>query len=478
MQNKIKQMYKYLIQKIKWLKYRYFTKHNILKWWYIYKLKLYFSFRQFKKYLHPAEFQKHCLITWMTGSWKSELLKYLIHFFINTQKQKASIIVCDPHGDVADEIFNHKYINHDNVVYFHPLLFDKEHIFGINPFGYKLNDDEIEVYASELALVFEEMIKSSSSLTLNMKSLLVPCITVLLKRENSSLKELQRFMTANNEDLVTLGTKSLNPSIANFFKYNFNDQIYSITKQSISVKIQSLLNSHIFTKITTSNNTVNLKELIDDKKIIIFNLSKWLLGSEVSQALWRFIVALTQSIAISRAKEEKRFRVPTYLFIDEFTNYTTKSIKSILEESRKYHLHLIVATQLLWKNIDPILKESILSNTNVKMIGANAYVQQLSLAKETQIEKNDLLNLRVWNFYIKSKFAKSFLYDVPKIFVWTKYTHSKMIIDVCLFTQFKMYYQKHIQERKEDNILKPLFEIEDNDTKRKITKDIRGSSDI
>ena len=324
MQNKIKQMYKYLIHKIKRLKYRYFTKHNILKWWYLYKLKLYFSFRWFKKYLHPAEFQKHCLITWMTWSGKSELLKYLIHFFINTKKQKASVIVCDPHWDVADEIFNHKYINHDNVVYFHPLLFDKEHIFGINPFGYKLNDDEIEVYAGELALVFEEMIKSSSSLTLNMKSLLVPCITVLLKRENSSLKELQRFMTANNEDLVALWTKSLNPSIANFFKYNFNDQIYSITKQSISVKIQSLLNSHIFTKIATSNNTVNLKELIDDKKIIIFNLSKWLLGSDVSQALWRFIVALTQSIAISRAKQEKKFRTPTYLFIDEFTNYTTK----------------------------------------------------------------------------------------------------------------------------------------------------------
>ena len=432
----------------------------LLKKYYLYKLKLYFSFRLFKKYLHPTEFEKHCLITGMTWSWKSELLKYLIHFFINTQKQKASIIVCDPHGDVADEIFNHRYINHDNVVYFHPLLFDKEHIFGINPFWYKLNDDEIEIYAGELALVFEEMIKSSSSLTLNMKSLLVPCVTVLLKRENSSLKELQRFMTANNEDLVELWTKSLNPSIANFFKYNFNDQIYSITKQSISVKIQSLLNSHIFTKIATSNNTVNLKELIDDKKIIIFNLSKWLLWSDVSQALWRFIVALTQSIAISRAKEEKKFRTPTYLFIDEFTNYTTKSIKAILEESRKYHLHLIVATQLLWKNIDPILKESILSNTNVKIIWANSYSQQLALSKETWIPKEQLLSLKVWWFYIKSKFTTSFLYKVPKLFIGTKYCLSKHVLKVLHSTQQKVYYK--FTNNKVDDIdvnLKPLFDV-------------------
>ncbi len=68
--------------------------------------------------------------------------------------------------------------------------------------------------------------------------------------------------------------QSINPSVASFFKKNFHDAIYTITKQSISVKIQSLLNSYPFTKITTSENTINLKELVDDKKIIIFNLSK------------------------------------------------------------------------------------------------------------------------------------------------------------------------------------------------------------
>jgi hypothetical protein len=81
-------------------------------------------------------------------------------------------------------------------------------------------------------------------------------------------------MGNNNEDLIEHGMQSKNPSIANFFRYHFNDQIYSITKQSISVKIQSLLNSHTFTKITTSKTTINLKELIEQNKIIIFNLSK------------------------------------------------------------------------------------------------------------------------------------------------------------------------------------------------------------
>ncbi len=54
-------------------------------------------------------------------------------FFITTKKQKASIIICDPHGDVADEIFANKYIDHNDVVYFNSLLFG-DGAFGINPF--------------------------------------------------------------------------------------------------------------------------------------------------------------------------------------------------------------------------------------------------------------------------------------------------------------------------------------------------------
>jgi hypothetical protein len=111
--------------------------------------------------------------------------------------------VIDPHGDVAQEIISNRYLDKNKVVYFTPQLL-KQGVFALNPFAVKLNNNEIDIYSNELALVFEEMIKSSSTLTLNMKSLLVPCIAVLLKRDNSSLRDLQRFMLENNEDLVLL----------------------------------------------------------------------------------------------------------------------------------------------------------------------------------------------------------------------------------------------------------------------------------
>ena len=109
----------------------------------------------------------------MTGSGKSELLKYLINFQI--EKNKSAVIVLDPHGDVAKEIVDNRYLDKSRIVYFTPKLL-KRGVFALNPFAVKLSDNEIDIYSNELALVFEEMIKSSSTLTLNMKSLLVPCI--------------------------------------------------------------------------------------------------------------------------------------------------------------------------------------------------------------------------------------------------------------------------------------------------------------
>jgi len=420
----------------------------------IYKLRTKLSFYLFSKKIYPSEFKKHCLITGMTWSWKSELLKYLINFQINTNK--SAVIIIDPHWDVAKEIIQNKYLDKTRVVYFTPKLL-KQGVFALNPFAVKLNDNEIDIYSNELALVFEEMIKNSSSLTLNMKSLLVPCIAVLLKRDNSSLRDLQRFMLENNEDLIALWTKSSNPAVAQFFKDNFNSPIYSITKQSITVKIQSLLNSHIFTNITSVNETINLKELISQKKIIVFNLSKWMLGSDVSQALWRFIVALVQSITINRANIPIEYRMPINLFIDEFQNYTTKSLKSILEESRKYSLHLYLASQMLWKNINPILKESITSNTNVKIIGTNSYSQINYFAKETGIEKQALQKLTVWNFYISSNFIKPFKYQVPKLFLWAKNRMDEMVYKKFEQKQIERYYtQKHAKQEE----AKPLYEVE------------------
>jgi hypothetical protein len=473
------------------------------------------AYKRFRYIMPISEFKKHCLITWMTWSGKSEFLKFL--FFIYATKKDSSVILLDPHWDVADEIVKSRFIDSDRVVYFSAKLMSSkdscthnknysdakgiryiessidciywdcnrcsnslEYIFNLNPFSFRLKEHEKERFASELTLVFQEILKWSwwRDLTLNMKSLLIPSIMVLLDLKWSSIKDLLRFMDdERNEDLVALGLKSKNEWVREFFQDSFYSSMYSLTKQSISLKLQSLLNSEIFRKVLCSNdfsywgsrdNSIDLRELINKKKILLFNLSKWVLWSEVSSIIWRFIVAMIQSVAISRwddsfkddlgfqswefetsytwnrvygnSKRRGSKRVPTYLFIDEFQNYTTSSIWNILEEARKYNLHLFLATQIIGKKIDGKLKETILANTNVKVIWANSYAQQIMFARESWIDRERLLRLRVWEFMIYSRFFRAKRYRSSRLFIGSFFNKSSVKFKDFIHEQLKRYY--------------------------------------
>jgi hypothetical protein len=168
-----------------------------------------------------------------------------------------------------------------------------------------------------------------------------------------------------------------------------------------------------------------------------------------------------------------KFRVPTYLFIDEWQNYTTQSIKHILEEARKYRLYLILSSQLLGRGIDPILKETILTNTNVKIIGTNSYSQQAMFAKETGIEKSELMRLRVGEFYMLSKFSYPRLYRASKLFIGGSHNISYTLLQSLIQYQLNHYYKtkpnrhkNRVSPNQPQYLLTPY-----NDTQTQITKD-------
>ncbi len=381
-----------------------------------------FNLRKILNFFAPAflkeeYFERHCYITGMTGSGKSELLKVLIYglafkykpFKTNklpilklnpkSIKSDKSIVVIDPHGDLAEQIIKWQEFatlpmrEPDFVVYIDPFL-DKELVPVINPFDIKDKSDEnIDILSQELTRVFQELIKDSK-LSLQMETLLQPCIATLLRRENSSLRDLQRFMNDDlNKDLVEEGLKSPNPAHRDFFKYAFYNRTYTPTKQSIFTKIQSLLNSQIFHNLVIGKSTIDLEKLINRKKILIFNLSKGKLGTDTSEAFGRLIIALLNSIALKRAYMPEEKRVRTFLFIDEFQNYISKSIETTLTENRKYKLYMILSQQLLGQGMNTQMKNIILSNTFIKFIGMNALNTLKALSSETGIPLEQLQKL-------------------------------------------------------------------------------------
>ena len=86
---------------------------------------------------------------------------------------------------------------------------------------------------------------------------------------------------------------------------------------------------------------------MNEKKVILVNLSKGLTGEENSKLVGRMVAMQLKLSALKRARLEPKDRVPYFLYIDEFQNYVSKSIESILSEARKYKLGLILAHQYI-----------------------------------------------------------------------------------------------------------------------------------
>jgi len=426
-------------------------------------------------FLKEEYFERHAYITGMTGSGKSELIKLLVYglsfnkipfktnilqiFSKNKLKKNKSIVVIDPHGDLAEQISKWKEFtnkeNFENLVYIDPFL-DKEYIPVLNPFDIKdKSETNIDILAQELTKVFQELIKDSK-LTLQMETLLNPCISTLLRRKNSTLRDLQRFMNDElNKDLVEEGLNSPNPAHRDFFKYAFYNKTYTPTKQSIFTKIQSLLNSKIFHNLVIGKSTIDLEKLINEKKIIIFNLSKGKLGTDTSEAFGRLIIALLNFIALKRADIPEDRRIRTFLFIDEFQNYISKSIETTLTENRKYKLFMVLSQQILGQGMNTQMKNIILSNTFVKFIGMNALNTLKALSNETGIELEKLQNLDKGEFYTKIGNKPAFKFKTATFLLGNKNSMKQKEWEKLKKFLLENYYQKPNNNIKIENTKNP-----------------------
>ena len=168
------------------------------------------------------------------------------------RKRDAGLVLIDPHGDCADSVrkFYHNF-NNNRIAYIDPFL--REGMTpSINPFELQHTDEQtIELATSQLVDVFQELIPDAL-LSNQMRALLVPCISTLLRCRDASLEDLQNFLRpGKNEEWLKIGRNSPIHSHRKFFNEDFNNPIYRATKQSILVKVQSLLNSRIFYNLTT-----------------------------------------------------------------------------------------------------------------------------------------------------------------------------------------------------------------------------------
>ena len=129
---------------------------------------------------------------------------------------------------------------------------------------------------------------------------------------------------------------------------NYNERFRSEAISPIQNKVGQFLSSSIIRNIVAQpKSTIDMKDIMDNGKILLINVSKGRIGEDNSALLGAMLITKLQLAAMDRASIPEEDRKDFYLYVDEFQNFATESFATILSEARKYHLNLIIAHQYI-----------------------------------------------------------------------------------------------------------------------------------
>jgi hypothetical protein len=337
---------------------------------------------------------KHMMITGQTGSGKSELAKSLIYNDI--KRNDGVVILLEPHGDLAEQVAKLP-IEKERVVYIDLALHDSM-APSINLF-YLVNKSEKEIQARAKVIVsVVKSVNDTEKFTGAMEDALYNIVCVLLRSGKSDFFDVLRYLSAKAKDLLQLGKDSPNMLEKEFFMNDFEN--IKPTRDAVKRRIKKLLNDPLLSNLFNGTCTIDLEKLMNEKgKVLIFRIQKSeMLDSYAYYA--RFIIGLIQTIALKRASIQETDRVPTYCYIDEFHNFITSTIEEILTESRKYALYMTLINQSVSQIKNVALRDIVLSNTNVKLIGKNSNKTLDAMNNTLNTKLEDVEKLATGEFYL------------------------------------------------------------------------------
>lgn len=189
---------------------------------------------------------------------------------------------------------------------------------------------------------------------------------------------------------------------------NWNDRYRTEAVAAIQNKLRPfLMNRSVRAIVGQGGRSLNLRQVMDQQKVLLVNLSKGLIGEDNSHLLGALLVTKMQLDAMSRADVVEDQRPDFYLYIDEVQNFTTGSFATILSEARKYRLNLTLAHQYLGQfDVEPETLKAIFGNVGsmicfqVGRDDARKLAEQLSKF-EDQIRPEDLTNLPKYHAYVR-----------------------------------------------------------------------------
>ncbi len=354
-------------------------------------------------YLLDQDRLRHIYIVGKTGTGKSEFLKDLI---IQDIRNNKGVCFIDPHGDAVEDLLQMIPPERvEDVIYFRPS--DTERPMGLNLLEARNEEEKHFVTTAVINLMYKLFDPYRTGIVgPRFEHAVRNAMLTAMSEEGSTFVEVMRVLT-DARYVQELLPKVQDPVVRRYW----TDQIAQTTEFHKSEVLDYIVskfgrfvtNRTIRNIIGQSKSSFSFREVMDNGKILLVNLSKGELGEENSSFLGLILVPRILMAALSRSDIPREKRRPFYLYVDEFQSFATPDFAVMLSEARKYALSLCVANQFIGQ-VEEEVKNAVFGNVGtliafrVGVDDANYLARQFAPV----FTEDDLLNIERYHAYIKT----------------------------------------------------------------------------
>ena len=355
--------------------------------------------------LSDSDRQRHMYVVGQTGTGKSVFLENLaLQDMINGD----GFAFIDPHGDTAEKLLSMVPKERaEDVIYFCPA--DTDYPLGLNIFEAE-TDDQKDFVIQEVINVLYKLYDPQR------QGIIGPryehlfrnaALTVMAGPDGGSFIDIPKLF--RDRDYVNQKLEYVkDQNVLEFWQKEMpqsqrSNEFGEVVSWFVSKFGAFLSNAMMRNIIGQIDSSFDLRDIMDNKKILLVNLSKGRTGELNSRLLGMMFVMKFQAAAMSRANIPEDDRVDFALYVDEFQNFSTDSFATIMSEARKYHLNLIVANQFTTQLTEEI-RDAVFGNMGTIVsfrVGQND-VEALSRYFQPLFNGDDLLRVPNYNTIVRT----------------------------------------------------------------------------
>ena len=358
--------------------------------------------------LSRSDRRRHLYAVGQTGTGKSTMFESMI---LDDMRNGEGTCVIDPHGDLIEKILTKVPANRaKDVIIFDPG--DTDRPLGFNILEYE-DEAEKNFLIQELLAIIDSIIpdKSMTGPVFFLHSKMILRLVMSDPHRMGTLAQFYKVFSTDRFYRRFLPLPTPDSLLQAFIDFTLSQERYTHISSDgssmggyVACKYEPFIGDPMLRNIFGQPiSTINLKDIMDNGKILLVNLSKGRMGELNARFFGMVLIAKIQAAVMSRANVPENERRDFYLYVDEFQNLATQNFSVLLAESRKYRLNLVLTNQFVTQ-VPKEIADAITGNvgTTIAFRVGSSDAELLEQDFLPSFNRFDLMNLPNFNAYVST----------------------------------------------------------------------------